>query len=127
MAIYGVGIDLIRVDRLQKVLDRWGDHFIARVFTPAEAAACSERKALASCLSMRFAAKEAFSKALGRGLRDPILWRDIEVVSDSLGKPEIVLSERASEFCKSLGVSSWHLSLTDDGDYGAAVVLVEKQ
>lgn len=125
MAIYGVGIDLIRVDRLQKVLERWGSHFTTRIFTPAEQAACSGRKAQAACLSMRFAAKEAFGKALGTGLRSPVLWQDIEVVSSPLGKPEIVLSPRAGQFCESVGVSSWHLSLTDDGDYGAAVVILE--
>ena len=125
MAIYGVGIDLIRIDRLQKMLDRWGNRFEERIFTPAEIEACAARRGRASCLAMRFSAKEAFAKALGTGLRAPVLWHDVEVRGNALGKPEIFLSERAARFCEERGVRSWHLSLTDDGDYGAAVVILE--
>jgi holo-[acyl-carrier protein] synthase len=125
MAIYGVGIDLIRVERLQKILDRWEGRFEKRVFTDAETRVCSERRAYASCLAVRFAAKEAFVKALGIGMRAPVMWLDIEVRSNSLGKPEIFLSDRASAYCEEQGIRSWHLSLTDDGEYGAAVVIVE--
>jgi holo-[acyl-carrier protein] synthase len=75
---------------------------------------------------MRFAAKEAFVKALGLGLRQPVLWQDMEVRGNALGKPEIFLSARALEYCTDRGILSWHLSLTDDGQYGAAVVIIEK-
>jgi holo-[acyl-carrier protein] synthase len=75
---------------------------------------------------MRFAAKEAFVKALGLGLRQPVLWHDMEVRGNALGKPEIFLSERAQEYCTDHAILSWHLSLTDDGQYGAAVVVIEK-
>jgi holo-[acyl-carrier protein] synthase len=75
---------------------------------------------------MRFAAKEAFVKALGLGLRQPVLWQDMEVRGNKLGKPEIFLSPRAQEYCTDRGIRSWHLSLTDDGQYGAAVVVIEK-
>jgi holo-[acyl-carrier protein] synthase len=125
MAIYGIGIDLIRSDRLGKALTRWGDRFTKRVFTSAELAACTGRKRQVACLATRFAAKEAFVKALGTGMRSPVVWSDIQVQNDHLGKPEISLSSRALEFCRSLGIQSWHLSLTDDGEYGAAVVLLE--
>lgn len=125
MAIYGIGIDLIGVERLERILERWGGRFEKRVFTEVEIKACSPRKAYTSCLAMRFAAKEAFVKALGIGMRAPVLWLDIEVRNTPMGKPEIFLSERASDFCKGLGIRSWHLSLTDDGAYGAAIVIVE--
>jgi len=125
MAVYGVGIDLIRSERLGLALGRWGDRFTRRVFTTAEVAACAGRKEQVACLATRFAAKEAFVKALGRGMRSPVLWADIQVQNDDLGKPEISLSSRALEFCRDLGIRSWHLSLTDDGDYGAAVVILE--
>lgn len=125
MAIFGVGIDLIRVERLQRILERWGSRFEQRVFTEAETEACSARKPYASCLAMRFAAKEAFVKALGIGMRAPVLWLDIEVRNNPMGKPEIFLSARASDYCKEQGVLSWHLSLTDDGEYGAALVILE--
>jgi holo-[acyl-carrier protein] synthase len=127
MAIYGVGIDLVRVERLRDALDRWGERFEHRVFTATESEHCSRRKARASCLATRFAAKEAFVKALGTGIRAPIRWLDIEVRNNPLGKPEIFLSPRAEQFCTAHGIRSWHLSLTDDGAYGAAVVVLERE
>lgn len=125
MAIYGVGIDLIRVDRIEASLSRWGDRFERRVFTDGESRACAERRNRASCLAMRFAAKEAFVKALGTGMRSPITWQDIEVRNTPSGKPFVALSERARKLCAERGIHSWHLSLTDDGQYGAALVVLE--
>ncbi|MHC1742291.1 MAG: holo-ACP synthase [Syntrophobacteraceae bacterium] len=126
MSIYGVGIDLVQVERIRKSLERWGSRFEERVFAPGEIAACQQRKDRAGCLAMRFAAKEAFVKALGTGMRPPLRWRDIEVRNDHLGRPEIVLADSARELCRSQGIRSWHLSLTDDGAYSAAVVVLEK-
>jgi holo-[acyl-carrier protein] synthase len=74
---------------------------------------------------MRFAAKEAFVKALGLGIRSPVQWLDIEVRNDELGKPLILLSSRAREYCEKRGIRHWHLSLTDEGEYAAAVVVLE--
>ncbi len=125
MPIYGVGIDLVRIDRMESMFERWGGRFEQRVFTEAEISFCSRRRNRVSCLAVRFAAKEAFVKALGLGLRKPVLWHDVEVRNDNLGKPEIVLSERARKYCVDSGIRSWHLSLTDDGLYGAAVVVIE--
>jgi holo-[acyl-carrier protein] synthase len=125
VGIFGVGIDLVRVDRIGASLERWGARFEERVFTAGEIAACAGRKNRAACLAMRFAAKEAFVKALGTGMRPPLRWSDIEVCNNRLGRPEIVLSGSASDFCHSLGVRTWHLSLTDDGAYSAAVVVLE--
>jgi holo-[acyl-carrier protein] synthase len=125
MGIFGVGIDLVRVDRIGGSLERWGARFEQRVFTAGELAACAGRKNRAGCLAMRFAAKEAFVKALGTGMRPPLRWRDIEVRNNHLGRPEIVLSDSAWEFCHAMGARSWHLSLTDDGAYSAAVVVLE--
>ena len=125
MPIYGVGIDLVRVERLGKLIDRWGERFETRVFTEFESQFCSGRKNRTSCLALRFAAKEAFVKALGLGMRKPVLWRDIEVRPNSLGKPDIALTPRALEYCREKGIRSWHLSLTDEGEYGAAVVVIE--
>ncbi|MGA3116413.1 MAG: holo-ACP synthase [Syntrophobacteraceae bacterium] len=125
MPIYGVGIDLVRVDRLEKMLERWGERFETRVFTEFERQFCSERRKRTDCLALRFAAKEAFVKALGLGMRKPVLWKDIEIRHNALGKPEISLTPRALQYCSEKGVRSWHLSLTDDGQYGAAVVVIE--
>lgn len=125
MPIYGVGIDLVRVERIKELLERWGERFETRVFTEFERQFCSGRKNRADCLALRFAAKEAFVKALGLGMRKPVLWQDIEVRQNALGKPEISLSPRALQYCRDKGIQSWHLSLTDEGQYGAAVVVIE--
>lgn len=125
MGIFGVGIDLVRVERIRQSLDRWGARFENRVFTPAELAACEGRRNRARCLASRFAAKEAFVKALGTGMRPPLRWRDVEVRNNALGKPEIVLSAAARQFCLARGAIHWHVSLTDEGDYSAAVVVLE--
>ena len=125
MPIYGVGIDLVLVDRLEKLLERWGERFETRVFTEFERQFCSGRKNRTACLALRFAAKEAFVKALGLGIRKPVLWLDIEVRRDTLGKPEISLTPRALQYCHDKGIRSWRLSLTDDGQYAAAVVVLE--
>jgi holo-[acyl-carrier protein] synthase len=125
MPVYGIGIDLVQVDRLEKLLERWGERFETRVFTRFERQFCSGRKNRTACLALRFAAKEAFVKALGLGMRKPVLWKDIEIRQDKLGKPEITLSPGALRYCHEKGVRSWHLSLTDDGLYGAAVVVIE--
>jgi holo-[acyl-carrier protein] synthase len=125
MPVYGVGIDLVRVERLEKLLERWGERFEKRLFTEFERQFCAARKNRAACLALRFAAKEAFVKALGLGMRKPVLWLDIEVRPDALGKPEISLTTTALQYCREKGIASWHLSLTDDGRYGAAVVVIE--
>jgi holo-[acyl-carrier protein] synthase len=125
MPIYGVGIDLVQVERLEKLIERWGERFETRVFTEFERQFCSGRRNRAACLALRFAAKEAFVKALGLGMRKPVLWLDIEVRQDALGKPCISLSMPALRYCREKGIQSWHLSLTDDGRYGAAMVVIE--
>jgi holo-[acyl-carrier protein] synthase len=125
MPIYGVGIDLVRVERLQILLGRWGERFETRVFTEFEREFCARRKNRVACLALRFAAKEAFVKAIGLGMRKPVLWRDIEIRPDPAGKPRIFLTPRALNYCREKGIRSWRLSLTDDGEYGAAVVVTE--
>jgi holo-[acyl-carrier protein] synthase len=125
--IYGVGIDLVRVARIAAVLSRYGDRFLNRVFTPREIAYCRGKVWTASGLALRFAAKEAFAKALGVGLRKGgIRWREVEVVPDSRGKPELSLSGRAAELCREAGITGMHLSLTDEDDRALAVVILEK-
>ncbi len=125
--IYGLGIDLVKVARLAAAIARHGDRFLARVFTPREIAYCQRRRGRDSAFALRFAAKEAFSKALGVGLRQGgIRWREVEVVPNPLGKPELQVSGRAAELCERVGISHMHLSLTDENDQALAVVILEK-
>jgi len=123
--VCGLGLDLVRVPRLERTWRRFGRRFLERCFTPAEAAACLARPRPAAALAMRFAAKEAFSKAAGLGMRG-LGWREIEVVHDQRGAPSLVLHGRARAWAREAGVRSMFLSLTDDGDYAAAVVVLEK-
>lgn len=125
MGVYGIGIDMVRIDRIEAGLTRWGDRFLEKVFTAFEKQACGAKKNRAACYAVRFAAKEAFAKALGTGVRAPLFWKDMEIRNDPSGKPVLVLSERARGFVRNLGVHAWHISLTDDGLYGAAVALLE--
>jgi len=125
--IFGIGIDLVKVSRIERVIRRWGDRFLRRVYTPEETETCSLRASPASAFALRFAAKEAFSKALGVGMRRGLKWRDIEVFNSATGKPGLRLHGASSEMCLKNGVTAIHLSLSDEGEYGAAVVVLEKE
>jgi holo-[acyl-carrier protein] synthase len=125
--IYGIGVDLARVDRVASSITRYGERFLNRIFTPQEIECCQGRAWAASGFAMRFAAKEAFSKALGVGLRrGGIRWREVEVVPNLLGKPELLVSGRAAELCEQAGIVSMHLTLTDEDNHAIAVVILEK-
>jgi len=126
--IYGIGIDLVKISRMAAALERYGERFLARVFTSREIAHCqARRRGGAAAFALRFAAKEAFSKALGVGLRqDGIRWREVEVVPNPMGKPEIFVTGRAAAHCAAAGITRMHLSLTDENDQALAVVILEK-
>lgn len=123
--IVGLGIDLTSVSRIGDVRGRHGDRFLERVFTEAEIALCTGRKDEDRGLAARFAAKEAAMKALGTGLAGGIAWRDVEVVNGPGGKPDLVLRGAALEKAKDLGAQRHLVSLTHDGDYACAVVVLE--
>lgn len=123
--IYGVGIDLVNIPRLETVLQKWGDRFVKRVFTEAEADFCFKRARPAFPFALRFAAKEAFSKAIGLGMRKGLRWRDIEVFHHAGGRPGLRLRGRSSEICREKKITRFHLSLSDEGLYGMAVVILE--
>jgi holo-[acyl-carrier protein] synthase len=125
--IYGIGVDLVKVERIAAALRRYGDRFLNRIFTIREIDHCRGRAWEAAGFAMRFAAKEAFSKALGVGLRrGGIRWREVEVVPDPRGKPEIVVSGRAAQLCEQAGITGMHLTLTDEDNHALAVVILEK-
>ncbi len=122
--ILGVGLDVVVVPRIAAARRRFGRRFLRRCFTPAEAAEALARPRPDCALAMRFAAKEAFAKAAGLGMRG-LGWREIEVVHDPRGRPGLVLHGRARRWAREHGVRAGHLSLSDDGDYAAAVVVLE--
>ncbi len=121
--IYGVGIDLVKVERMREVIGRWGRHFLERVFTEGEISYAYEKKDPYLSLSVRFAAKEALIKAMGS--EGPISFRDIEVVNLACGKPSLRVVGNFGEFFKEKGIRSTHLSLSHEKEYGVACVVVE--
>ena len=124
--IYGIGIDLVNIKRMARVIDRWGTRFMNRIFTAQEINFCLQGPKLVSSLAMRFAAKEAFSKALGLGMRKGIRWRDIEIVHNPNGRPDLNVTGKALSFCHEEEINGWYVTLSDEGDYSIAVVVLEK-
>lgn len=125
--IYGIGVDTAVIARFQRFIDTGNSAIIARLFTPLERSRCESRKDAASCLAARFAAKEAFLKALGSGLRDGIAWQDMEVSNNTLGKPELTLSGKAAGQFQAAGLARIHLSLSHDGGNAIAMVVLESK
>jgi holo-[acyl-carrier protein] synthase len=124
--IHGIGVDLVHIPRMKAVLDRWGERFINRVFTEKEAELCFKRGYPASAFALRFAAKEAFSKALGLGMRRGIRWKDIEIFHDPGGKPGLRVYGETSAICDQKSITHLHVSLSDERDYATAMVLLEE-
>lgn len=123
--IVGVGIDLASVERMERVLERRGERARRRFFTAREAARCGAARAPAESYAARFAAKEAFYKALGTGVGGAGGWTEVEVVSAASGAPSLRLSGRAAAEAAARGVSRIHLALTHTGGMAAAVVVLE--
>ncbi|MBN2060984.1 MAG: holo-ACP synthase [Deltaproteobacteria bacterium] len=123
--IYGIGVDLVKTERMEEIISKWGDRFVKRVFTPLEREACSARAHPPSAFSLRFAAKEAFVKALGLGIEKGVTWQDIEIFSVPGGRPGLKLEGKSLEVCKDKGINGFHLSLSDEKEYGIAMVVLE--
>lgn len=125
--IYGIGTDIVAIERFQRFIDSGNSAIMERLFTKAESSGCGRRKDAASCLAARFAAKEALLKAFGTGLRDGISWLEIEVSNDALGKPELNLSGKAAELFQAKELIGMHLSLSHDGGNAVAMVVLESK
>jgi holo-[acyl-carrier protein] synthase len=123
--IVGTGIDIAEIPRIQQALDRFGERFLKRVFTPEEIRYCTSRHNAAERLAARFAAKEAGMKAIGTGWRNGITWRDFEVVRPSGQRPTLRFSGRAAEIASSLGCRRTHLSLSHTSEQAIAHVILE--
>jgi len=124
--VSGIGIDLVQISRMEQAIRRWQGRFVERVFTESEAALCCQRKSPFSAFALRFAAKEAFSKALGLGMKKGLKWREIEVFHHPSGQPGLAIHGDSLKICREKGISKMHLSLSDEGDYGIAMVVLER-
>jgi len=123
--ILGIGVDIAETLRIERSLERHGERFSQRVFTPAEIAYCEKFKNRAERYAARFAAKEAAFKALGTGWRDGIRWLDVEVVHLPSGKPELVLSGKALEIARQMRVTRMAVSISHSDRYVVAEVIFE--
>ncbi len=123
--ILGLGADLVAIARVEALLRRHGERFLARLFTAGERAECLSRARPAAHLAARLAAKEAGMKALGTGWSGGIGWRDLAVHSDARGAPSLQLAGMARHHADALGIRRALVSLSHDGDYAFAVVVAE--
>jgi holo-[acyl-carrier protein] synthase len=123
--ILGSGIDIVSIERIEKMMGRWGDQFLGRVYTEREISRCQRQARPPECFAIRFAAKEAFLKAIGTGLRYGIQWTDIEVENDPGGKPLLSLHRRAKEILQTRPIKKIFLTLSHDRPFAVAHVLLE--
>jgi holo-[acyl-carrier protein] synthase len=125
--IVGIGTDVASIDRIRRSLERFGERFVNRVLTPDERTRFERvhERARASHFAKRWAAKEAFSKAIGTGIHAPFTWQSIAVGRDPRGKPLVVPDAAMKAHLETLGVTAMHLSLTDDAGVAVAFVVLE--
>lgn len=118
------GVDLVDIPRIERILERYGDRFLERVYSPNEIRSSRKRPAE---LAARFAAKEAVSKALGVGVRvlspSGIGWQDVETLNESSGKPYLRLHGRAAALAQAQNLTEWAISLSHDGGFAIAFVV----
>ncbi len=124
--IFGIGVDVLEAARIEKVYRKYGEHFLDRLLMPGERAQLARTKRTERFLAMRFAAKEAIVKAMGTGFAHGIWIRDIGVVQNKWGKPEVVYSERGEKMRRELGIGDGHVTLTDEAGLIVAVAVLEK-
>lgn len=120
MKIFGIGIDVVEVERIASAIERLGEPFLSKLFAPAERAYCDAYQKPELHYAARFAAKEAVSKALGTGIGGQAGWLDLEITRDPSGAPKIFLRGAAAEFAKQNGIIEIQISLTHAREYAAA-------
>jgi holo-[acyl-carrier protein] synthase len=126
--IIGLGSDIADVRRIARSIERYGERFLARIYTPAERARADRRANKAETYAKRFAAKEACSKALGTGMRAGVFWRDMGVVNLPSGRPTMKLTGGALKRLQAITPAGWEacidVSLTDEGPTAQAIVII---
>ena len=124
--IKGLGIDIVETSRIRQVIERHGEQFLNRVFTPAEQAVGKVRASAQHFYAGRWAAKEAAAKALGCGIGSECSFNEIEVIDSAIGVPSLVFSGNAAKTAAALGAKNVRVSITHDREYAAAVVIIEE-
>ncbi len=123
--ILGTGIDIIEVERIRDSFARFGERFVTRILRPAEIAYCLKHRDPGPFLAVRFAAKEAISKAFGTGIGAQLGWQDMEIARKESGEPYVILHDGGSRLLTERGGRHVHLSLSHTQNYAAAVAILE--
>lgn len=124
--IFGIGVDVLEAKRIVHTIERFGDRFLNHLLMPAERAQMAYTQRPQRFVAMRFAAKEAIVKAMGTGFAHGVWIRDVGVVQNSWGKPEVVFSERGERVRHGLGIGEGHVTLTDEAGLIVAVAVLMK-
>lgn len=125
--IFGIGTDILAIDRVQRVYERHGERFVDHLLLPDEKALFHGHARPVRFLAMRFAAKEAIVKAMGTGFAQGMWIRDSGVVPNAFGRPQIVWSQRGQDMCDQLGIGAGHLTLSDEAGLVVAVAVLMRK
>ena len=124
--IFGIGVDVLETARIARTLERFGSRFVEHLLLPEEQAQLARTQRRERFVAMRFAAKEAIVKAMGTGFAHGVWIRDVGVVQNAWGKPEVVFSARGEQVRRALGVGEGHVTLTDEAGLVVAVAVLLK-
>lgn len=125
--IFGIGTDILQIERIQKIFERHGERFVSHLLMPEEETLFRTKSREVRFLAMRFAAKEAIVKAMGTGFAHGMWLRDTGVVQNAWGRPEVIWSERGRAMCDKLGIGECHITLTDEAGLVVAVAVLMRQ
>ena len=120
MSVFGIGIDVVEIDRIERMLDDYGQRFAEKVFTEGERSYCGSGTRPALHFAARFAAKEAVAKAFGTGIGSQLEWLDMDIQRNEAGAPKLVLSGAGRDFAEANKIGEIMISLTHARDYAAA-------
>jgi holo-[acyl-carrier protein] synthase len=125
--IYGIGIDVLKAERVQRVLEKYGERFVGHLLLPEERAQLERTARPGRFLAMHFAAKEAIVKAMGTGFAHGVWIRDVGMVQNEWGRPEVVYSARGAKVRDGLGIGEGHVTLTDEAGLVVAVAVLMRR
>ena len=126
MSIFGIGVDMVNIDRIKKLHHKYGKRFVTKILNSSELELFHQTNDQDRFLANRFAGKEAATKALGTGFSQGITWKDFGVSNKSSGQPELILSNKLEKLFIAKGITSSHISLTDEQPWSMAFVILEK-
>ena len=126
MSIYGIGTDLVNINRVQKIYNKYGQKFVDKILLPEEKKLLQSNRDPVKFLANRFAGKEAAAKAFGTGFSQGVSWKDIGVTKNLSGQPKLIFSKKIKALFSQKEILSAHISLTDDHPWAIAFVILEK-